>query len=628
MKKWLLLAILCSAEVLTVQGQNYAVSNIPYFLRQNANQVVRSHKYTFEVINKSKAVSTEHMVITLLNPNAEAATDQTFYYDKIIKIEKIEGAVYDAEGKLVRKIKSKDVQDQKMLEYFVSDGRVMNMSFPRLPFPYTIEYTIVRKYEGLMFYPVFMPQGDAETAVEFALFELKQPDNMAVRVKELNLPATSKSGPYIWAFQNLPAFKMEPYMPDPALYFPMVLTAPTEFALEGYEGEMSSWESYGRFIAQLNEGKAILPAATIEKLRALTADCPNDRCKVERVYAFLQDNTRYFFVGLGIGGWQPSPAKEVDQYKYGDCKGLSNYTVAMLQAVGVNAYYALIRAGDDEQHRQFPDFPNAWFNHAIACAVVDRDTVWLECTSQQGSCGYMSDFTDNRPALLITPEGGKLVKTPRYDQSVNTIRRVTRMHLNPDGSAKLQSEDVYKGIAQNNLFRLSTQHDEVQKKAFYELIQLKDFEITALKMTPHKGPLPEVHCRLELTAPKFAAASGKRLFIPVAAQIKSPEIPLPDSLRRFPVQANSRGFDSESELVIEIPEGYTLENAVVPQRFSSAFGEYELNITNEPGGLLVIKRKLTLNDSIQPKEKYQEFWEFLKNVGKADKTKLVLAKGT
>lgn len=624
---YLFVCFLCWHAMANLQAQNeYAVTNISDSLLQYANMVVRKYDIEFEVLNKGAAISTEHKVITLLNEKAQTENTQSFSYDKIKKIEDIEGAIYDAYGKLVRKIKKKDISDEKMLEYFVSDGRVKTLEFPRMAFPYTIEYTIKTAFNGLMFYPVFIPQTSPSESVESAAFILKMPPDLEVRTKEINVPAGCKTQPFQWQFKQLKAFPTEKFALDRERPFPIIISAPTLFTLEGYDGDMSGWNSFGRFIWSLNEGKEAIPLATLEKLKTITADCRDDRCKVERVYHFLQENTRYFFVGLGIGGWQPSPAKEVDEFKYGDCKGLSNYIVSMLNALGLPAYYVLIRAGEDEKHNQWPDFPNAWFNHVIACAPVGIDTIWLECTSQQTSCGFMSNFTDDRPALIITPQGGKIAKTPRYDASINTIRRTTTVQLAPDGNAVITTNGVYRAIAQQPLEPLVDKHDEEQKKALYNHIHLKDFEITAVDLRQKKGSIPELDLMLQLKAPKFAAASGKRLFLPVCAMSETLNVPPMDTMRRFSIQADSRGFTEEDELIIQLPEGFILENAVQPIHYATDFGTYDLSISNESDGMLVIKRKLMLNDSIQPKEKCKQWIYFLKQVVKADKTKLILAK--
>lgn len=47
---------------------------------------------------------------------------------------------------------------------------------------------------------------------------------------------------------------------------------------------------------------------------------------------------------LGIGGFQPFEADFVDRVKYGDCKALTNYTMALLKATGINSFYTVVGA--------------------------------------------------------------------------------------------------------------------------------------------------------------------------------------------------------------------------------------------------------------------------------------------
>lgn len=620
---WLFL-LLCTGRGLANDG--YAAAKIAPEMLRKANAVVRLYDLKFEVLNKGEALETERRVITLLNEKAGDELERVFHYDKITRIDNIEGAVYDAAGKQVRQIGKKDIEDAKYLEYFVNDSRVKVLRFPRLPFPYTIEYTVTRKYNGLMFYPVFEPQESPGVSVETARFEVLMPPGLEVRVKEKNVPGGCKTAALHWEFKNLPAFIPEPFAPDDSWNLPRVLTAPTVFTLEGYDGDMSSWQSFGRFIQTLNAGKDQLPPETEAKLKQLTAGCADIHCKIRLVYEFMQNNTRYYFVGMGIGGWQPAPALEVDRFKYGDCKGLSNYMVAMLRAVGVPAYYALIRASAGEQNTQFPDFPNAWFNHAIACVPMEKDTLWLECTSQTESCGFLGDFTDNRPALLITPEGGQLVQTPEYDEKTNTIRRETQITLAPDGSAKLLSEAVFSGIAQNIPAALAGLHDEKRKEYLYERLNISDFGIVALEFERKKDRLPEVTQRLELAVPRFASVSGKRLFVPLSVLSEKQTLPVTtDSVRHFPVQAHSRGLTEEDNFSMAVPEGYSPENLPAPVALSSPFGQYSLSCRYE-NNTIFVTRTLILNNSIHPKEDFGAFLQFLKNVTKSDKSKIVLVR--
>jgi hypothetical protein len=468
--KYFFIFLLCFIQANLMAQTDYAVKNISPDLLKNASVVIRKYEVKFEVLNKGEAIETEHRVFTILKKtNGE--------------YEDISAAVYDKNGKLIRTLKKKDISDQKPPEHYVNDSRFKVLNLPASEYPYTIEYTVQSKHIGLLFYPAFMPQNRRYESVENASFDIIMPENLELRVKEIEVPSECKTGKYSWKFQNITATKREDYTPVSNYKFITVLTAPTDFTFGGIDGNMSTWENFGHFIQVLNSSQGALPPEIIPKLKKIVADCPDIPCKVERIYKYLQDNTRYFFVGLGIGGWQPALASDVNQYKYGDCKGLSNYMVAMLKAVDVSAHYVLIRAGENEQFGQKLDFPSGWFNHAIACVPNGQDTIWLECTSQTQSCGFMSDFTDNRAALLITPEGGKLVQTPRYDKNVNQLKKSDFLQLAADGSATLESTHIYQGIEQNLVAELAEISEDIRTKYLYESLDKRrtknDFAIAS-----------------------------------------------------------------------------------------------------------------------------------------------------
>ena len=606
----------------------YPFSAIPAELLPGADMVVREYDLKFEVLSEGEALETEHKVITLLNDAAaKREGDQAFYYSKFTKIEDIEAAVYDAAGQLVRRMKKKDIEDIKVPEYFVNDTRYKVLRLPARAYPYTIEYTVVSRHTGLMFYPAFSPQQYPSAAVQHAHFQVNMPTGLEVRTKTDNLPQGALKGKNKWEFKNIKPYKTDVFAPIGYNSAPRILTAPTSFQFGGYSGNMASWESYGAFMQNINKTQRELPEATKAKLQTMVANCPDRECKVRRVYEYLQNNTRYFFIGLGIGGWQPAAATDVDRFKYGDCKGLSNYTVAMLEAVGVPAFYTIIRAGEKEQANQFPDFPNAWFNHIIVCVPNGRDSIWLECTSQTESFGFLGDFTDNRPALLVTPEGGKLVQTPVYNESTNITRRTTTVAINPDGSATLQSDENYSGLAQEIPAALEGFHDEVRKEYLYKLLNINNFEIDSLTITRQKTRIPSAGMRLSLHLPKIASVSGKRMFLPANLLALKNSIPALDSTRMAPVQAHSRGKTEEDNLILALPEGYRLEGNPEPVHVENAFGSFDMRVTGSMGNV-TIHRKLVLNSSIQPKEKMGELVNLLKTIAKADSGKLVVVKQT
>ncbi len=604
---------------------NYDANAIPTDLLPNADAVVRHFSVDFKIKNKGEATEEEHRIVTILNEKAAKNNAPVFYYDKIQEIEDIEANVYDSKGKLVRKIKKKDILDFKPYDYYVNDTRAKKIEFPRLPYPYTVEYKVKTKHKGLMFYPYFMPQRNENEAVINANFSISSALNQTIRTKEINVPKSAKQSETEWKFTKIKAFKEESFTPVTKDIFPIVFAAPTDFSIEGYDGNMESWKNFGKFIYQLNSDRNELPAEFVAKLKAETAHCKDIECKIKKVYEILQNSTRYFFVGLGIGGWQPAPATEVHNFKYGDCKGLSNYTVAMLNAIDVPARYVLIRAGKDNLS-QYQDFPNPYFNHAIACVPMEKDTIWLECTSQTESCGFLSNFTDNRHALIITPEGGTLVKTPKYDEKTNKTSKKTTIKLNSDGSATLTTTNVYSGVNEGEIAYVAELNETTKKEYLNEMLDVSDFELKEFSFERKKDRLPTATEKIILNLPNFASVSGKRIFLPTNVLSKWRIIPFTsEDTRRNEVQADARGFTQNDEIIIELPNGYKAESGLQPIKIESVFGKFTMTF-QLTDNQLVINRNFILNNSIQPKEKYNLLIDFFKNIIKNDKENIVLVK--
>lgn len=86
-------------------------------------------------------------------------------------------------------------------------------------------------------------------------------------------------------------------------------------------GSASNWEELGRwFYHDLYKNQVQLPEKTKEQMKQLTKNATTDKEKARLIYQYMQDKTRYISVQLGIGGFMPTKAEEVDRVGYGDCK--------------------------------------------------------------------------------------------------------------------------------------------------------------------------------------------------------------------------------------------------------------------------------------------------------------------
>ena len=625
MKTNYLLFLIFNLPLFARAQEQYAVSEIPTSLLKNAHTVVRDYTMTFEVVDIGLSRSIEQKTVTILDKEGAYAADLSFSYGKLFPIDDISAQVFDAQGKKVKSLKKKDISDEKGLDYFVNDYRTKSLKLFGDDYPYTIQYTVENHTVGTFFYPEFSPQARPDQAVQFA--KLQVVSSVPYRYKEVNIPEGTQISKDTWVFSHISAFKIDPLSPIGYNPSPLINLAPTKFRFGGIDGDMTTWKGLGAFIWNLNQSQKDLPEATIQKMKVLVADCPDQLCKAQKVYAYLQDNTRYYYVGLGIGGWQPAPASHVDANKYGDCKGLSNYAVAMLNAVGVPAYTALIQATSELRNSQYADFANPQFNHMIACVPLPNDTIWLECTSQTECFGYLGDFTDSRLALVATPDGGQLWRTTAYSPSTNSVKRYTSIHLNDDGSANIHSSGVYSGQQKDQYSPLVELHEQEGKRFLYAHLPTHDFEIRQFKLNQSRQRIPSIELDLDLDIKKAATKSGTRLFVPFNFLLDQMEIPEQIVERKAQIQADPTGYVISDTIYLSLPNGYTIENTLSPVTIHSSFGQYELS-TSMQANQLVISRSLMIHPNIQEKDKFEELTSFLKTIRKADQSKIVLSNRT
>jgi hypothetical protein len=429
---------------------------------------------------------------------------------------------------------------------------------------------------------------------------------------------------YTWQVSNLAARERIPFQPPLAEISPTVFTAPDEFEFEGYKGNMASWQSFGKWFSQLNAGRDKLPDATVAKLKALVAGAPDEVTRIQQLYQHLQANTRYVSIQLGIGGFQPFEASYVDSKGYGDCKALSNYMHAMLKAVGINSYYALVRAGGDEPDIQV-DFPSNQFNHVILCVPLAQDSVWLECTSQTESWGYSGSFTGNRHALLIPPEGGRLVKTPVYRADANRQKRLAQVQLDAAGNARAEVETTYSGLQQDEVSQLIYLGTDEQKKWLYQQVKIPSFSIEKFNFDRKKGRVPEVRERLALQISKCASSlSGKRLFLSPNLMNQMATIPPKVDNRSLEVVRTYDYLDTDV-IRYQLPAGtFQVEFLPQPQTIQSRFGEYSCSVKIEQQ-VITYPRSLKMNQGRFPAATYPELLDFYRRISKADKMQVVLA---
>ncbi|WP_046758955.1 DUF3857 domain-containing protein [Kordia jejudonensis] len=605
---------------------------LPQELTKNANAVVRLHERDIDVKAVDDLEITERRIVTVLNENGLNKIRAVIWYDDNIKVKDAEVKIYDKFGKQIKRIKEKDFKDVSAVEggTLYSDSRVKYIDYTPVSYPFTAVFTNTTQTPNTAHLPIFSPV-EYYLGVEKYTYTLRYPSSLTLYKKELNLEefgvvTSDAPGRLNYTIENVNAIKSESLSPSEAAIKPRAYVTLNKFSYEGIHAEINDWNDFGVWVYQnLIDGRSKVDAATKVKIESLVADASSDKEKAKLIYEFMQNKTRYISVQVGIGGYQPIPAAEVDRVSYGDCKGLSNYMMALLKVAGVESYYTVVQAGDEivDLYSDFASLGQG--NHVILNIPNGGDDIWLECTSQKMPFGFIGDFTDDRNVLVVTPEGGKIKHTKKYATEENFQETTGSYTLNNNGAIAVDVTITTKGIQYSNRFYIKDKSDTDKDK--YYKNYWRNINNISIDEIVHENDKENIVFteKVKFKADAYAVQTGDRILFAPNALNKYSSIPDRYRKRKFPLKI-SRGFYDEDTYEIKLPSDYKIEAIPSAITLEGEFGSYAFSITQKDDETLIYQRSIKINDGEYPKDAYKNYRKFIKKIVKFDNAKIVLVK--
>ncbi len=634
MKKLLSLTVFLTVIVSTLNSQ----SNLSYLtlspeLKENANAVVREESLEIIVEDIDQLTTKSKTVVTILNKVGHRQySNMLAFYDEDSKIKKISAKIYNSFGKEIKKFSKSKFIDVSAVDggTLYADDRVLYVDYTPISYPYTYVFEVETSSKTTGFIRSWSPLNSFYLSVENSSYKFINKSKSEVRTKEINFDGFSiekqeLDNGFEYKTSNLKALRYESYTPYLKTITPNLKVALTDFSLKGVVGHASDWKEFGKWMYEkLIKGRAELPEVTKNKVLELVkgVEDPIERAKL--VYQFMQDKTRYISVQVGIGGWEPIAANQVDKVGYGDCKGLTNYMKALLDVAGVTSYYTVVHA--DEKFSVDEDFASLEGNHVILNLPNDGKDIWLECTSQTMPFGFLGDFTDDRRVLVVTPEGGVLKKTASYLNEDNYQETKADIQLSSEGEIKATVSVLSKGIEYDEKYGLSGESSTELKK-YYKSNRWSynnNLEISKVEVQNIKDSL-KLKEDIQVVIQKYASKGKEELLFRVNVFNRNSHIPKRYRNRKLPMQI-SRGYKHKDEYRIQIPEGYQIDGLPLPKVLKTKFGEYIVTIKKEDDKTLLYKKTMFIKEGKYSKEEYDSYRKFRKSIAKYENLRISLTK--
>ena len=422
---------------------------------------------------------------------------------------------------------------------------------------------------------------------------------------------------YVWQHGETPALTVEEGMPHV-----------NDIAPRLHYSSIPSWNDVYQWYKQL-AAERYTPDAQIEALtHQLTKDLMTKADKIRAIYHFVASRIRYVGIELGQSAYKPSPAAEVLQKQYGDCKDKTTLLITMLELVGIRAYPVLINPSPYEHtDTELPSLNQ--FSHMLAAIPNEEGGyIWLDATSQTCSYGNLPYSVQGRKGFLIGEAQGEFVDIPIFPAETNRLISTTELWLSEEGSVqgKLHIEThgqydinarwTYQQVPPNQLqtilaTELSQQFPGIEVE-WHNISDLEELnvpvEIELGFQVPHYAvPLKNENMAMLLPMPIDEFAEYAAL---VAAPQRAYSLDL-----GYPTQL-------EKEIRIHLPAGWT---AALPADIHQTTDFAELTRQyRHVEGTVTYRLTFTLKERLIPAAAYAEARRFFRQLASEDGSRLLL----
>jgi hypothetical protein len=577
-------------------------------------------------VTTGKLVTTNYITIQINNRFGDSYAEISLPYSKINKLSDVDAYIEDMNGKRIRDLKKSDITDKSAISNIslYEDDFSKDFELKHNVYPYKVIYTYKVTSKPFIEIADWSPAAFRLIPTRSAHLKVTLPKNYPYNRFEKNLvepcriDSSATNINLQWSGSYLNPIKSEIYSQYKNI-LPNVIVVPLNFDY-GVEGSTKSWEAYGLWQHNLLKGLDILPDTEKDKIKSLIEGKTDKREIVRILYHYMQDQTRYINVSIGIGGLKPYPASYVAENKYGDCKALSNYMMSLLNVAGIESFYTKINAGEQPESVN-KGFVCEQFNHIILGVPINKDTIWLENTDNTNPFGYIGPFIQNREALLVNSSHSKLIHIPalKKEDILNTKKLTFDIALK--GTSKVTLNVTYRGEDFETFNSVHSElNNEEKDKYIRDYMPFDNYEVMNwdLKKLNRDTTLIELNATLNLN--KLINPLGGEFYFSLYP-CRLPRFTLPAN-RSLPVELPFPICSTDS-LIYILPTGFDLKTVLSPIMLNTKYGNYSLTSSVSKGKISFIK-KFELFSGSYSLDQYPDFYSFIQTIKDIDQKKIII----
>lgn len=534
-----------------------------------------------EIHEDGSCIKTVHIKYKILKESALSALGEKeiSYLSDVEEVEIIKALDIKPDG---RKIRAEKIQDVSPYSGFPSytdlKTKIISMRNLAVGDILELEYRIKARHSRMpgevwgrfSFY-------DA-VPMDVSRFILTVPSTREIYIKSENLDMEplieySEDGllkTYTWERKDCPKVESEYMMPISEDLFPY-LTYST----------IDDWQKIAKWYWSKIKDIINPTPEMIEETDRIVQGVEDTREKIKKILLYFNGNIRYVSMSFGLNAFEPHLPQEVLENKYGDCKDQSILLIAMLRYIGVDAYPALVRYGNNVYPFDRVTPSPEEFRHVLVYSDFNGQNLWLDPLEEGFDLGEVPYSLTEEKLFVIKPEGGEFIDIPAMPIEQKTSVIKTTIDLAEDGSCTGSVESIL-SHSESPSFRatlkdLTSKQMDLWKIGLLQRIAPGGEIVDASFSDPDDYSRP-CYVTVKFKTKNWAPRMGDFMVLPSLSPAAENPFSLPESERDFPIRCTGQSR-YRNIAIVTIPKGFKFE--YIPENYDKSLPICRYSLTSQ-----------------------------------------------
>jgi len=383
-----------------------------------------------------------------------------------------------------------------------------------------------------------------------------------------------------------------------------------------------SWADFRKWYEEAVRGFTE-PDEQVKRLAAeLTKGKTTREQKLKALFDFVADDIRYVNYQSGEF-WLPNRPQQLLARREGDCDDKAILLITLLRAVGIDAQEVMVQTRETGQ----PSVVTAknvavpLFDHGIAFLPGPNGGQYLDATSPQSRLGPLPSMDARAVALRLDNNPAQIVQLPAGSPDDHGSDVTWQVTLREGGAGDMSGEERHTG---DGAFMLRSFLKEPDARAQYVEDNLVGGWFSTVRVdkdVEFNGDLAQGAATVKYKAhsDSLARREGHDLVVPLSPSWTFASALAPLVTRSLPVVLPPQLAPSHQGRTLRItaPAGYKWAELPPGGEVSGgAFGRASLEVSRDPHDprVVVVKRRMTLDQHVIPVDKYPAWRAFLQRV--------------